>query len=133
MTYIHLLLLLGLGAVSFTLYRKLQLQEKKLTQLSKKLGHQELEQAALVNADLVFARQMAEINRQLTSIDTQVQQLETKRDNDGGYQHALRILQMGGDKEEIMASCHLSNAEAELLLNLNAYRSALRKNASASA
>lgn len=82
----------------------------------------------LVNADLGFAKQAAEINRQLVSMDNQLQALENKRDNDGGYQHALRILEMGGDKEEIINSCHLSNAEAELLMNLNAYRTVLRTN-----
>jgi hypothetical protein len=59
-------------------------------------------------------------------MDNQLQDLENKRDNDGGYQHALRILEMGGDRDEIVTSCHLSNAEAELLMNLQAYRSALK-------
>nr|WP_045107537.1 DUF2802 domain-containing protein [Legionella hackeliae] len=80
----------------------------------------------LVNADLGFSKQIAEINRQLVSMDNQLQALENKRDNDGGYQHALRILEMGGDKEEIMNSCHLSNAEAELLMNLHAYRAVIK-------
>lgn len=80
----------------------------------------------LLNADLVFAQQIAEINRQLISMDNQLQSLENKRDNDGGYQHALHILEMGGTKEEIMSSCHLSHAEAELLVNLNAYRAVIK-------
>lgn len=80
----------------------------------------------LVNADLGFAKQLAEINRMLISMDNQLQSLENKRDNDGGYQHALRILEMGGDKDEIVNSCHLSNAEAELLINLNAYRAVMK-------
>jgi hypothetical protein len=80
----------------------------------------------LVNADLVFAKQLREINVQLVSMDNQIQDLENKRDNDGGYQHALRILEMGGNREEIIDNCHLSSAEAELLMNLQAYRSALK-------
>jgi len=70
----------------------------------------------------VFAKQLAEINRHLISIENQLQSQANQRHNDGGYQHALRILEMGGDKSEIVDSCHLSNAEAELLMNLNAYR-----------
>lgn len=85
-----------------------------------------LEQSALVNADLRFAKQVADINRQLVSMENQLQALETKRNNDGGYQHALRILEMGGNKEEIVQSCHLSNAEAELLMNLHAYRAVIK-------
>ncbi|MDI1352632.1 MAG: DUF2802 domain-containing protein [bacterium] len=80
----------------------------------------------LVKADLAFSRQLRDINNQLISMDNQLQDLENKRDNDGGYQHALRILEMGGDRDEIVSSCHLSNAEAELLMNLNAYRSAMK-------
>lgn len=80
----------------------------------------------LVSADLTFARQLAEVNRQFMSMDSQLQTLENKRLNDGAYQHALRILEMGGNKEEIIRSCHLSNAEADFLLNLNAYRMVIK-------
>ena len=73
-----------------------------------------------------FARELQDINQQLISMDNHLQDLENKRDNDGGYQHALRILEMGGNKEEIVNSCHLSNAEADLLMNLQAYRSAMK-------
>jgi hypothetical protein len=52
--------------------------------------------------------------------------LENKRDNDGGYRHALRILEMGGNRDEIVESCHLSLAEADLLMNLQAYRTAMK-------
>ncbi|RUR04287.1 DUF2802 domain-containing protein [Legionella sp. km772] len=80
----------------------------------------------LVKADLTFSKQLREINSQLISMDNQLQDLENIRDNDGGYQHALRILEMGGNREEIIENCHLSNAEAELLMNLQAYRSAIK-------
>ncbi len=80
----------------------------------------------LISADLKFAKQLREIHSQLVSMDNQLQELENIRANDGGYQHALRILEMGGDKNEIIDSCHLSSAEAELLMNLQAYRSAIK-------
>lgn len=50
----------------------------------------------LIHADLLFSKQLKEINTQLISMDNQIQDLENKRDNDGGYRHALRILEMGG-------------------------------------
>lgn len=80
----------------------------------------------LINADLLFAKQLNEINQQLISMDNQLQELENTRHNDGSYQHALRILEMGGTREEIVNNCHLSNAEADLLMNLQAYRTALK-------
>jgi len=100
---------------------------RQIKEIKAELEQYQIKHNLLVNADLGFAKQIAEINRQLISMDNQLQALENKRDNDGGYQHALRILEMGGNKDEIIDSCHLSNAEAELLMNLHAYRSVIKK------
>ncbi|KTD47228.1 hypothetical protein Lrub_2150 [Legionella rubrilucens] len=122
----ELLLTLGLAYVIYHQRQQLLDVEKRLKTLSQAMDQHQLEQAAVVNADLVFAKKLAEINSQLVSMDNQLQSLETKRDNDGGYQHALKILEMGGNKDEIISSCHLSNAEAELLMNLHAYRAVIK-------
>lgn len=112
-------------------YRKaFKTLKKELTQLKESFEEYKLNHHLLVNADLSFGKQITEINRQLLGIDNQLQHLENKRDNDGGYQHALRILDMGGNKEEIINNCHLSNAEAELLMNLSAYRMVIKKTSS---
>lgn len=101
------------------LHEKIGVLEKSTEQISR-------DHSVLINADLVFAKQLKEINEQLISMDNQLQNLENIRENDGGYQHAIRILEMGGNREEIVNSCHLSNAEAELLMNLQAYRAAIK-------
>ena len=100
-------------------------QAAKIQSLEQALAMVQQENKALINADLIFSRQLADFNQQLVSMEHQIQGLENQRANDGGYQHALRILAMGGDKEEIMKSCHLSNAEAELMINLHAYQTAI--------
>ncbi len=100
--------------------------KEELLLMRKKIDEITQDHPMLVNADLVFSRHLKDINAQLISMDNQLQALENKRDNDGGYQHALRILEMGGDKTEITNSCHLSNAEADLLMNLHAYRRAIK-------
>lgn len=82
-------------------------------------------QQVMMKADIDIERQIQDILKQIVSMDKQVQNLENMRHNDGGYQHALHILQMGGTKEEIIHSCHLTNAEAELLMNLHSYREAI--------
>lgn len=110
----------------FRYHRSINELRQKVGEITKELKQCQRNHTLLINADLVFAKQVAEINRQLVSMDNQLQALENKRDNDGGYQHALRILEMGGDKEEIISSCHLSNAEAELLMNLHAYRTVIK-------
>lgn len=120
---------LCLGAIAYYLFHyqyKQQLVFKKQLHLLQQSIQQIIkDHPILIHADLVFARQMREITHQLISMDNQLQSLENKRDNDGGYQHALRILEMGGNREEIIDSCHLSSAEAELMMNLQAYRAAM--------
>ncbi|MCC5792955.1 MAG: DUF2802 domain-containing protein [Legionellaceae bacterium] len=106
--------------------RQLQKQvQKDVKAVHEQLKMLQQENAALVSADLSFGRQIHEFCQQLISIEHQLQSLENSRGNDGAHQHALRILAMGGDKEEIIKNCHLSNAEAELIMNLHAYRVAL--------
>lgn len=129
---INMIVLSGIGYLLYTGYL-LVMQRQRLITLHQK--HQSLENAmekieknhpVLINADLVFAKKLNEINKQLVSMDNQLQDLANKRDNDGGYQHALRILEMGGSRDEIVTNCHLSSAEADLLMNLQAYRSAMK-------
>jgi chromosome segregation ATPase len=93
-----------------------------LVEHEKTIKEMTMEVRSLLSADIVFGKGIKELNEQITSLDKKIEQLENHQPNDGGYQHALRILEMGGNKEEIIKSCHLTNAEAELLMNLNAYR-----------
>jgi len=118
-----LILLLGITLVKHR--KKIRASEEQLALLERSIAEIQKDHPTLIHADLVFAKQLREVNVQLISMDNQLQELENKRDNDGGYQHALRILEMGGTQEEIIDSCHLSSAEAELLMNLQAYRSAM--------
>lgn len=123
---VNVIIFLFMGNFLIAQRKKTIILEEQCDGLEKKIEQITRDHPILINADLLFAKQIREINRQLVSMDNQLQDLENKRDNDGGYQHALRILEMGGDREEIMNSCHLSNAEAELLMNLQAYRSAIQ-------
>ncbi len=122
---INVILILFLGNFLLNQRKKLLILEEKLITLEKVALQIERDHPMLISADLLFAKQLKEINKQLISMDNQLQDLENKRDNDGSYQHALRILEMGGNRDEIINSCHLSNAEADLLMNLEAYRSAI--------
>lgn len=118
--------LLFMGNSLLRLRKQIQGLNSSLEILNRTVNDLTKEHPVLINADLFFSRQLRDINGQLVSMDNQLQGLENKRDNDGGYQHALRILEMGGDREEIISSCHLSSAEADLLMNLQAYRQAIK-------
>ena len=122
----NVIIFLFIGNFLLNQRKQIRALEEKLNSLEQITSQIQRDHPILVNADLIFAKQLREINKQLISMDNQLQDLENKRDNDGGYQHALRILEMGGDRDEIVSSCHLSNAEAELLMNLQAYRSAIK-------
>ena len=122
----NVIILLFIGNFLWAQRKQAAALQEQLTSVEKMVLEVKKDHPILVNADLLFAKQLHEINKQLISMDNQLQELENKRDNDGGYQHALRILEMGGNRDEIVNSCHLSNAEAELLMNLQAYRSAIK-------
>ncbi|HAU1182552.1 TPA: DUF2802 domain-containing protein [Legionella pneumophila] len=124
--YLHAIIFLLLGNYLLNQRKNINKLQSKIDSLEKLATQVVKDHPMLINADLLFAKQLNEINQQLISIETQLQELENIRHNDGSYQHALRILEMGGTREEIVSSCHLSNAEAELLMNLQAYRTALK-------
>lgn len=123
---VTILIFLFIGNFLLNQRKQILLLAEQCKDLEKSIGHIIKDHPVLINADLKFSKQLREINSQLVSMDNQLQNLENIRENDGGYQHALRILEMGGNKEEIIDSCHLSSAEAELLMNLQAYRSAIK-------
>ena len=77
---------------------------------------------ALLNADIVFGKSLSILKEQLNAIDDRQAYIENRRSNDGGYQYALKLLALGSSVDEIIESCSLSPAEAELIANLEAYR-----------
>ena len=115
-----------LAVASFASFRRLKKLKIELANQQKQTELAMNEIKSLLSADILFGKSLAELNQQIISIDNKIEHIDNQRHNDGGYQHALKILEMGGDKLEIMESCHLSNAEAELLINLHAYRSATK-------
>ncbi len=127
-------IILSLNVVVFVLignflwsqHKKMIAFQAKLDSLAKSVEQIAKDHPVLIHADLLFSKQLKELNAQLVSMDNQLQGLENKRDNDGGYQHAMKILEMGGNRDEIVDSCHLSPAEAEFLMNLQSYRAAMK-------
>lgn len=115
-----------IGNFLWTQHKKMREFQNKLDSLTKSVEQIAKDHPVLIHADLLFSKQLKELNAQLVSMDNQLQGLENKRDNDGGYQHAMKILEMGGNREEIVESCHLSPAEAEFLMNLQSYRAAMK-------
>lgn len=114
----------GLAILVTYQYQKYRDIEKKMAYLAKKNFAFEQEIKALLNADIAFGRSIAFFKEQINALDDRQAQIENRRSNDGGYQHALKLLGMGSSVEEIIHDCNLSPAEAELLANLQAYQMA---------
>lgn len=105
-------------------YKKNQAMEKQLESASKHILAIEREIKALLSADIVFGRSVTNLKAQLSALDDKQGMLENRRSNDGGYQHALKLLEMGSSVEDIIKDCNLTSAEAELLANIQAYQAA---------
>lgn len=116
---------LGLALVMYKQLRYANRQQQQLRLCETALADIHVQHKGMLKADIQFSQQLQALDKQLLSLSVQLQQLENKRDNDGGYHHALRILEMGGTRDEIIEGCHLSNAQADLLMNLHAYRTAI--------
>lgn len=101
--------------------------KKQLKQNMEDCGRILEEYPSLLMADLQFTKKLKQMDQLILNLEQKILTMENKRENDGGYQHALKILEMGGSKQEIMQSCHLTSAEADLLINLHGYRTAIKE------
>ena len=105
-------------------YKKNALLTRELKSIHIKHKALENEMKALLRADIIFGQCVTRLKEQLFALDDKQSMLETRRNNEGGYQHALKLLEMGSSIEDIIKDCNLTPAEAELLSNLQAYQMA---------
>ena len=124
---INCLLLMILTIVAIELYMRVRSLNRQSEIQEKRLQLIEKESQALLHADIIFGKSLSELDNLLKQIDNRQEMLENQRNNDSAYQHALRILQMGGGVEEIIEDCNLSQAEADLLANIHAYHTVNQK------
>lgn len=113
---------LFLAVFSAYQYKKYQLIEKHIEELRSKNKAMERELRALLRADIIFGQSVSHLKKQLLALDDKQTMFESRRSNDGGYQHALKLLEMGSSIEQIIQDCNLTHAEADLLANLQAYQ-----------
>lgn len=123
LSLLYLLLIAVVAGVVY-LYQRNRLLQTRLEKATKKIDNFEREIKALLRADIVFGKSVTNLKNQLCALDDRQAQLENRRGNDGGYQHALKLLEMGSSVESIIQDCNLTHAEAELLANLQAYQCA---------
>lgn len=116
-------MVMGLLIWTYKLAQKSHQYQTSIKTLNDELLRLKNDKNQLIKADIVFEKLTHDLKEQLLAVDDRVEQLENQRNNDGGYQQALKMLQMGANKDDIINTCNLSHAEAELLMNLFAYQS----------
>jgi Protein of unknown function (DUF2802) len=80
----------------------------------------------LQHADLVINKQLKAMNGTITNLDDQQSNILNMSD-ESAYQQAIKMVEMGAGLGDITESCHLTRAEAELLLNLHQYKKSISR------
>jgi len=115
-------------SVSFFCYIVLAIRniyaDKKLREHDKSRAAFRKEINLFRSADLQLGKSIADLIELVKKLEARQDKLEMKLMNQGGYNQGLKILEMGGDIKDIIDTCHLSKAEAELLCNLHDYKEA---------
>lgn len=75
-------------------------------------------------ADLQLGKSIAELVELVKKLENRQDKIEMKLMNQSGYNQGIKILEMGGGMSDIIDTCHLTKAEAELLCNLHDYKEA---------
>lgn len=99
---------------------------RQLRRLQAMLREQEAERLSLrgalsaLHAQVQQAEEEREqLQRQLRRLTEQQERMTLQAPEEGAYNHAMRMLQQGAGREELMEHCGLSRGEADLLLAMH--------------
>ncbi|GAA3914681.1 DUF2802 domain-containing protein [Litoribacillus peritrichatus] len=102
--------------VSFMCYKKSELARQSM---SEELSVVLREFSAFRSSSIGVGKKVMGIEKELAETVEKQQDLEFQDPNALPYNQASRLIQMGADAEDIVNSCGLSSAEAELLMLVN--------------
>jgi hypothetical protein len=102
--------------ISYRSYRKSELERQ---QVSKELAAVLAEFKAFKSSSIGIGKKLMGIEQELADTVEKQQNFEFQDPNSLPYTQASRLIQMGADAEDLVNSCGLSNAEAELLMLVN--------------
>ncbi len=72
----------------------------------------------LIKADIDIAQRLRTLERNLQSVQDCQDKLESTVSQESGYQQAIKMFEMGATVKDVVQTCHLARAEAELLQNI---------------
>ncbi|MFC3149856.1 DUF2802 domain-containing protein [Litoribrevibacter euphylliae] len=102
--------------VSYHCYKK---SEQARQQVSDELAKVLAEFSAFKSSSIGIGKKVMGIEKELAETVEKQQDFEFQDPNSLPYTQASRLIQMGADAEDLVNSCGLSNAEAELLMLVN--------------
>ena len=120
---IALVLLVAFCIQSFQ-YRKrteqtletLRQQVVSISAQSKDVGHQVEEQQ---NRSLVQSKHIQQLQEEITGFNNQIRELKLQDPSMRMYQRAAELVKQGASLEEVMESCDIPRAEAELIVTIH--------------
>ena len=120
---IALVLLVAFCLQSFQ-YRKrteqtletLRQQVASVSAQSKDVGHQVEEQQ---NRSLVQSKHIQQLQEEITGFNNQIREVKLQDPSMRMYQRAAELVKQGASLEEVMESCDIPRAEAELIVTIH--------------
>lgn len=109
---------LSVGILIFWMFReraKTNRLTARIDDLKTRVNEQYLSQQAMLN-------QLATLEDQTVNLSQLENELQDNKENRSAYKQALKMIEMGADLEDIISTCELNRAEAELLMNLQTYK-----------
>ena len=105
--------------VSIKWVKKIQALEKKVYQLQKLIR-------GLQTADMRFSRKVDELQHETEQLSHSASEMTDSHElqQNEKYRYALKLLQMGMGIDEVMKTCEIGHAEAELLQSIEGYQRA---------
>lgn len=102
--------------IAFNCYRKSEKARQKVTE---ELATVLSEFQAFKSSSIGIGKKLMGIEKELADAVEKQQDFEFQDPNSLPYTQASRLIQMGADAEDLVNSCGLSKAEAELLMLVN--------------
>lgn len=96
--------------------------QRELIKLEKALHESELKINNQQTFSKAFIKRIDAINQQLQGMNDAQESIEKNIQGQGSYKQALKMVEMGASLDEVMETCELGRAEAELLQNIQGYR-----------
>lgn len=115
------LVLAALAAISYVGYQ-VQNLEAKLSVVFDRFEQQKSEVETILRHQQANLSHFEKLDQTIEAFKKELDIQRHKQDHNSSYKQALKMVEMGASLDEIVSTCSLTRAEAQLLINLRGYR-----------